>query len=256
MHDHLASLSRFTRRHHAAALSLTVHLTVIGSLLWVWPSRQPQALADKPQVMVMLLGATNHASELALPAQPAPGSAAAKPRPAHPASARLRPTPKTQTALVAATQPAPHAAAAATPPTTAPASSAASAAAASASSSAASAAVLASTASAPRDAELSTPPPTEYLRRISRIISMSQKYPWSARQDGQQGDVIVRMHLARTGHVLAATLLRSSGVMALDMEARDVVLRIAQFPPFPNDYIPWIAEFDIDQPVSFRHYLN
>jgi TonB family protein len=101
-----------------------------------------------------------------------------------------------------------------------------------------------------------TPPPLEYLRRIARIIGLSQHYPWSARQYGHEGDVLVRMHLSRDGTVLAVTLIRSSGHASLDAEARDVVWRIGRFPPFPFDYLPRIGEFDIDQPISFRHYLN
>ncbi|NGY05464.1 energy transducer TonB [Solimonas terrae] len=108
----------------------------------------------------------------------------------------------------------------------------------------------------PMDADPGVPPPTAYLMRITRIISFEQKYPWSARQYDQQGDVIVRMHLARDGRVLSVRLIRSSGYASLDDEARDVILRIGRFPPFPFDYLPQVAEFDIDQPVTFRHYLN
>ncbi|MGH8446280.1 MAG: energy transducer TonB, partial [Solimonas sp.] len=106
----------------------------------------------------------------------------------------------------------------------------------------------------PRDAVPDVPPPLEYLRRISRLIGAGQRYPWSARQYGHEGDALVRMHLARDGTVLSAQLLRGTGHASLDEEARGVVLRIARFPPFPADYLPQIAEFDIDQPISFRHY--
>lgn len=106
----------------------------------------------------------------------------------------------------------------------------------------------------PPDAETDVPPPLDYLRRIARLIDLSQRYPWSARQYGYEGDAIVRMHLARDGRVLSATLLRSSGHAVLDAEALDVVRRIGRFPPFPGHYRPAIGEFDIDQPIGFRHY--
>lgn len=117
-------------------------------------------------------------------------------------------------------------------------------------------AALAPPSTAPRDAPAEASPPLEYLIRIARLVSRSQRYPWSARQYGQQGDVLVRVHLYRDGRVLAVQLLQSSGVAALDDEACAVMWRIVRFPPFPADYLPSIAEFDLDQPVNFRHYQN
>lgn len=88
------------------------------------------------------------------------------------------------------------------------------------------------------------------------MISLTQRYPWRARQYGQQGDVVVRMHLLRNGTVRSVTLIRSSGHAALDAEAQDVIWRIGRFPAFPQDYRPRVDEFDIDQPISFRTYRN
>lgn len=213
-----------TARSVALVCSLLLHLLALALLLWRAgdPARH---IAPAPQlVSVMLLGAS------------APPTVSSAPSPAekpHPTKARTQPKPVVSPLGRAAATPVSE------PSTT---SSAASA--------------PATPAAATPDYTLAAPPPLEYLRRIARIVSMSQKYPWSARESGQQGDVLVRIHLHRDGHVLDVTLIRSSGVASLDEEACNVMRRIARFPPFPADYLPSISEFDIDQPVNFLHYLS
>lgn len=116
-------------------------------------------------------------------------------------------------------------------------------------SSAAAAPVISQVAAAPPpEAEFDTPPPIEYLRRVAHLISIKQKCPWNAQF--QRGAALVRMHLSRNGQVMRVNMIRSSGHSALDAEAVAVMRRIAQFPPFPYDYLPRIGEFDIDQPVT------
>lgn len=229
------------RRHRGAAISVALHLALLALLLLRLDAAPASRIEAERSISVLLLGAPSPAPQAAAPA-PAP-------RPSTPAAERARPKPKPvpQTAVSpSAVQPAtPAVAAAAAVPTSSPATAGADP-----------ATLSTAAASVPDAVEPDVPPPLEYLRKLAWIISRSQKYPWSARQYGHQGDVIVRMHLRRDGRVLSASLLRSSGHAALDAEAQDVVLRIGYFPPFPADYIPQQREFDIDQPVTFRTYLN
>ncbi|WP_028009417.1 energy transducer TonB [Solimonas flava] len=224
-------------RSSALTLSVLLHVAVLLALLL--PARQPPrpAAASPGLTLVQLPSAVTQRASA-----PAPAAA-------HPTTAR-QPAARRAAAASAAT---PTAAAATVQPAPTPSRIEDSAAAAAAAGAMAEAAAQAA-AAPPPEAETDVPPPLDYLRRIARLIDLSQRYPWSARQYGYEGDAIVRMHLARDGRVLSATLLRSSGHAMLDAEALDVVRRIGRFPPFPGHYRPAIGEFDIDQPIGFRHY--
>lgn len=228
-------------RRLAIAGSLLLHAALLGLLLFKLPVPSPATAASSPRLSVVTLGAPSPAPRRA--AAPLSHAQASRP-PVH----KARPGPATKAAVRPELgPPAVNTSDAASAPASATTTTEMAGGGADASTLAA---------AAPDAVEPEVPPPLEYLRRISKIISLSQKYPWHARQYGHQGDVIVRMHLARDGTVMTATLLSSSGHASLDAEARDVVLRIRRFPPFPADYIPQQHEFDIDQPVSFRTYLN
>ncbi|SEQ07558.1 protein TonB [Solimonas aquatica] len=206
------------------AASLLLHLLLLALLLD--ERRTPERhLAAPAPLSVRLLGASAPPGAPAATARAPAAPPKPRPKPSPPRSS----TPAAASAAPAAALPAPATAAAG--------------------------GATALAASTP-DALPDTPPPLEYLIRIARLVSRSQRYPWSARQYGQQGDVLVRVHLHRDGRVLSVRLLQSSGVAALDAEACAVMQRIARFPPFPADYLPQIAEFDLDQPVNFRHYQD
>lgn len=93
--------------------------------------------------------------------------------------------------------------------------------------------------------------PMSYLARMSRTITNRIHYPAGGREARQQGTAFVRVRLARSGAVLEATLLETSGSSVLDEEARNVILRIGQFRPIPEDVMPQQSEFVIHQPVQF-----
>jgi protein TonB len=93
--------------------------------------------------------------------------------------------------------------------------------------------------------------PMSYLARMSRTITNRIHYPAGGRDSGQQGTAFVRVRLARSGAVLEATLLETSGSSVLDEEARNVILRIGQFRPIPEEVMPQQSEFVIHQPVQF-----
>jgi periplasmic protein TonB len=59
-------------------------------------------------------------------------------------------------------------------------------------------------------------------------------YPQAARQDNEQGRVVVRFTVDRNGHVADVELVTSSGSRILD-DAAQAMLRGANVPPFPAD---------------------
>lgn len=80
-------------------------------------------------------------------------------------------------------------------------------------------------------------------------------YPEAAREDGLQGTVHLQVQLDRVGHVLAVDWLRRSGVMLLDLAARDAV-RDWRFEPARQGGEPVASalalsiRFQLTQPVS------
>ena len=77
--------------------------------------------------------------------------------------------------------------------------------------------------------------PVFYRREVAALIH------FKLRPQGAVGTVIVRMHLRRDGTVLDARVMQTSGTLALDQEARDVVLRIHQFDWVPDYAIPGVV---------------
>jgi periplasmic protein TonB len=59
-------------------------------------------------------------------------------------------------------------------------------------------------------------------------------YPQAARQNNEQGRVVVRFTVDRNGHVADVELVTSSGSRILD-DAAQAMLRGAKVPPFPAD---------------------
>lgn len=80
-------------------------------------------------------------------------------------------------------------------------------------------------------------------------------YPEAAREDGLQGTVHLQVHLDRGGQVLTVDWLRRSGVMLLDLAARDAV-RDWRFEPARQGGEPVASalalsiRFQLTQPVS------
>jgi TonB family protein len=89
--------------------------------------------------------------------------------------------------------------------------------------------------------------PLFYRREVSTLIDYRLRPPPAV-----TGTVVVRMHLRRDGIVLGAMVIRGSGTPALDQEAREVVLRIHRFDWLPDDAIPGVADFSIDEPIRFH----
>jgi TonB family protein len=92
---------------------------------------------------------------------------------------------------------------------------------------------------------------SRYEQLISLWIEKFKKYPDEARQDGIQGETVVRIRIDRQGNIRYHILERSTGHAILDKAAIDMVKRANPVPAVPNDYPPGdLIEFLI--PVNFR----
>jgi len=90
----------------------------------------------------------------------------------------------------------------------------------------------------------------DYLDRLQRHIRRFMTYPQAAKQQKQQGEVVVTVLLRRDGTVLDARIARSSGYPLLDDAAVKAVRDSSKVPPFPDGYP--VAEGNIELPFKFR----
>ena len=104
---------------------------------------------------------------------------------------------------------------------------------------------------APRVASARDCWPYRWLLRMSRTIDSALRYPTDARRRGQRGTAFVRVSVERTGHVLLAPVVRSSGHALLDAEARAVIQRIGRFEPLAAGDCVGYDVIVVDQPVRF-----
>jgi len=93
------------------------------------------------------------------------------------------------------------------------------------------------------------PLPSDYLRRLVAYLNGYKNYPHDARQRREQG--VVRLHFVmdRSGRVLSYDIAGSSGSVALDEAARDLIRRAQPLPPVPADYPG--ERLDLIVPVVF-----
>lgn len=90
-----------------------------------------------------------------------------------------------------------------------------------------------------------------YRAELSGWLESHKQYPQSARERGEQGRVVVRFRVARSGRVLDYAVAGSSGYPDLDA-AVDAMMRGAVLPPFPAD----ITAPDIEISVTLRFALT
>lgn len=207
--------------------SLTLHLGMVLLLVGILPAAPPAVPPAEQRTTMILLPAP------ASPAAASPQADAAL----KPALSAAAPKPRPKPARVVRPEPPPAPALAQSRPVAPPRAS--------------TPAPRATTAGAPAGPVM-VRFPTAYLVRVSRMITMRLRYPAYSRQFDEQGRAVVRVTLARDGTVLDAVVVRRTGYRYLDEEARNVILRIARFPPVPEHISPAQKEFLIDQPISFE----
>jgi periplasmic protein TonB len=79
-----------------------------------------------------------------------------------------------------------------------------------------------------------------------------KRYPKSAATRHEQGIVSLSFTIDRTGHVLARSIIKSSGFADLDQEALDMIQRAQPLPAFP----PSMTQETRDFVLPVRFYLN
>lgn len=189
-------------------LTLLVQLIPIVIALWVWqPALVQMAPAKRLAVFDVPAERTTEAQaepqpEPAEPDQSVGALAAAQPRSSTPA-------PPSATPAVTIPLPATSARQAAPPP-----------------------------AAAPPAKPVGGPPsekPADWQSRVLAHLNAVKAYPSSARARRQQGVVLIRFTLDRTGAVLAVALAQTSGFALLDREALTLPRRASPLPQPPED---------------------
>jgi len=107
---------------------------------------------------------------------------------------------------------------------------------------------------ATRDSASPTPADAEQLlaaygRRLSAFFSQRQQYPRLAVLRGWEGEVRVRLSVARQGTLSAVRLERSSGFDVLDRHALAMIGEMAHLPAPPAAFD---GDVDVVVPVSYR----
>ncbi|MEA3390685.1 MAG: energy transducer TonB [Pseudomonadota bacterium] len=88
-----------------------------------------------------------------------------------------------------------------------------------------------------------------YRTRLEAHLARYRAYPAAARRAGQQGVVVLRLHMNRSGQVIDAWVEESSGIAAIDDEAVAAATRAQPLPAFPAG---WPERMSIAIPVIFR----
>lgn len=88
-----------------------------------------------------------------------------------------------------------------------------------------------------------------YFAQLSHYLGQHKRYPMAARRQRREGVAEVEFTLSRTGRVLNARLLRSSGHNLLDREVMEMLERAAPMPAFPSSITA--EQLVITLPVSF-----
>lgn len=92
---------------------------------------------------------------------------------------------------------------------------------------------------------------SRYEQLISLWIEKFKQYPMEAREQGLQGETVVRIRIDRKGNIRYYILEHSTGHQLLDRAAIDMVRRANPVPAVPNDYPRGeLIEFLI--PVNFH----
>lgn len=91
---------------------------------------------------------------------------------------------------------------------------------------------------------------TEWERSLTQHLQKFKRYPSGAQARGEEGLVLLRFSVDRSGRVLAHQIAQSSGHPDLDAEVMSMIERAQPLPPFP----PSMTEAVLDQlvvPIRF-----
>jgi protein TonB len=120
------------------------------------------------------------------------------------------------------------------------------------------AAVAAAADSAP--AAVTAPPPPSfaatpdllaaYRQQLTRLLAGQREYPRIAALRGWEGEVRLRLRVARKGNLLGVALDRSSGFEVLDQHALAMLAAMAGLPPLPEGLDG--GEIQVVVPIQYK----
>jgi periplasmic protein TonB len=97
-----------------------------------------------------------------------------------------------------------------------------------------------------------SPQQISWQSKVAAYLARFRRYPVSAQQRGEQGEVLMRLTVTRDGAVASAVIVRGSGFDDLDQAAIDWVQRASPIPAFPDD----MTQARIVMTVPFRFTLH
>lgn len=89
-----------------------------------------------------------------------------------------------------------------------------------------------------------------YRQRLTEIFAGQQTYPRVAALRGWEGEVRLRLRVARKGNLLAVHLDHSSGFDVLDQHALAMLEQLASLPPLPDGLD--VNEIQVVVPVNYK----
>ncbi|MDB5570971.1 MAG: putative Protein TonB [Hyphomicrobiales bacterium] len=92
--------------------------------------------------------------------------------------------------------------------------------------------------------------PASWRRAVIAHLGKHKRYPAEARSRKQEGEAAVRFTMDRSGKVLKAAILRTSGSKALDAAALDLLDRAQPLPALPASMKS--AQIELVAPVIYR----
>lgn len=95
---------------------------------------------------------------------------------------------------------------------------------------------------------------TRYRQRLTALLARQQEYPRVAAMRGWEGEVRLRLRVARKGQLLAVALDRSSGHAVLDEHAAAMLAELGNLPPLPDSVEG--SEIQVVVPVNYRLNRN
>lgn len=103
---------------------------------------------------------------------------------------------------------------------------------------------------APVAADVAAEALARYRQRLTSLLARQQSYPRIAEMRGWEGEVRLRLRVARKGQLLAVALDRSSGHAVLDDHAAAMLAELGALPPLPEAVEG--SEIQVVVPVNYR----
>jgi protein TonB len=89
-----------------------------------------------------------------------------------------------------------------------------------------------------------------YRLRLAELLARHQEYPRVAALRGWQGEVRLRLRVARRGNLLAVDLDQSSGFTVLDQHAQAMLAELGGLPPLPE--LLEGSEIQVVVPITYK----